>query len=186
MASKKSIIAKRDKEWRDAVMARDKCGVICKRTEGRLNAHHLIPKQFKECRWDLLNGIMLCFQHHKVGKYSAHQNAIWFADWLLKNRPEQYHYVIRKLDQIQQLQTKIYKSKAVEEIINGGEKMAEEKEEGSVPDPVEEGAKEAEKESEEKADDTSDDTDDDTSEDSEEESDEDESSEESDSDEDFE
>ena len=113
MASKKSIIAKRDKEWREAIKQRDKCGAICKRSEGKLDAHHLIPKQFKECRWDLLNGILLCFQHHKVGKYSAHLNAIWFTNWLFNNRREQYDYVMRKLDQIQQLQTKIYKPKAI-------------------------------------------------------------------------
>lgn len=107
--SRKALRAKRDKEWREAVMARDKCCRICKRAEGKLDAHHLIPKPFKEFRWDLDNGIILCFQHHKVGKYSAHQNAVWFTQWLLHNRRWQYDYVIKKLDQIIQTETKVYK-----------------------------------------------------------------------------
>jgi len=95
--SKKGVVAKKDKEWREAVMTRDRCCRICKKADGRLNAHHLIPKQFKEFRWDVENGIILCFQHHKVGKYSAHQNAIWFTEWLFNHRRWQYDYAIMKI-----------------------------------------------------------------------------------------
>ena len=102
MPTKKSIIAKKDREWKEVIRERDKCCQICKRSEGKLDAHHLIPKQFKEFRWDVDNGMILCFQHHKVGKYSAHLNAIWFAQWLLNNQREIYYDIIKKLEQIAQ------------------------------------------------------------------------------------
>ena len=113
MVTKKQIILKKDQDWAKAIKERDKVCQICKRSKGRLNAHHIIPRQFKETRWDLNNGILLCFQHHRVGKYSAHQNAIWFSNWLFLNNPNQHNYILRKLDQISQFPQKDYKSRKI-------------------------------------------------------------------------
>jgi len=87
--------------WREKVLERngDKCS-ICKRdlTDKRLrHIHHIIGKEFKELRYDENNGILLCPKCHKFGKFSAHKNGLWFSEWLRKNRPEQYKYLILKL-----------------------------------------------------------------------------------------
>jgi len=84
---------KRDKfliEWSLAVRERDKACQVCGTVTKRLNAHHIIPKNFLKYKYDLSNGITLCVTHHKFGKFSAHKNAIWFANWMRENRPYDY------------------------------------------------------------------------------------------------
>ncbi len=87
----------KDKEWRKLIMAiySGKC-VICRNTN-KPNAHHIIPRNFKEFRWDTKNGILLCPKHHKFGKFSAHKNPLWFLRQLIKYDSEQYNYLIKKL-----------------------------------------------------------------------------------------
>ena len=96
--SKKSERVKKHKAWRSLVLERDKCCQICGRTDGRLNAHHLLPKQYKELRYDIDNGMILCWQHHKAGKFSPHQNPIWFYKWLETNRPEVLSWILARLN----------------------------------------------------------------------------------------
>lgn len=99
--SKKTIEREKHLIWRTGVLDRDKhkCQV-CNRVKGVLHVHHIIPKQFKELRYDIKNGITLCFQHHKVGKLSAHQNALWFSDWLEANRLETYVHLIIEQEKV--------------------------------------------------------------------------------------
>ena len=83
---------KADDKWKAAIRKRDVHCVICGKGlalgEGfkapRLNAHHLIPKEFKDYRWDLDNGMLLCVHHHTLGKLSAHKNPLWFVMWMRK------------------------------------------------------------------------------------------------------
>lgn len=101
--SKKTIKREQDLEWKNKVKARDNFTCqICKKKVSGLNchAHHIITKQIKELQYDLMNGITLCYQHHKVGKFSPHQNALWFANWLKINKPEQYKYSMNKLQEL--------------------------------------------------------------------------------------
>ena len=80
---------KKDKVWADLVKQRDGGCVTCGKKE-RLNAHHIIPRQNKEFRWNLYNGISLCPKHHRFSfEISAHQNPYEFMKWLLKNKMEQ-------------------------------------------------------------------------------------------------
>ena len=95
--STKSEARKNHQEWRLKVLDRDKCCQVCGKLDGVLNAHHLLPKQFKEFRYDFDNGMILCFQHHKVGKYSAHQNPIWFYTWLQANKPKVLDWVLMNM-----------------------------------------------------------------------------------------
>mgnify|MGYP003149548067 CR=1 FL=1 len=93
---------KRDKryhDWRNKVLERDdhKC-VICKTSTKRLNAHHLIPKNFKEYEADVDNGLTLCVSHHTLGRFSAHKHPIWFSIWLEKNRPSLYWIAFQRLE----------------------------------------------------------------------------------------
>lgn len=84
--------------WRLEVLKRDgnECA-ICGKKEGRLHVHHILPKHFVETRYDVKNGIVLCFVHHVMQKFSVHQNGLFFYEWLKKNRPDIYEYLLKKL-----------------------------------------------------------------------------------------
>ena len=78
----KKITKEKDLVWRIAVKERDKyeCQVCQKKVVGiNAQAHHLIPRSFKDFRWDIDNGICLCFSCHAIGRFSAHINGIFFA-----------------------------------------------------------------------------------------------------------
>jgi 5-methylcytosine-specific restriction endonuclease McrA len=92
---------KRDKEylkWRENVLKRDgyQC-VICKAGPKHLNAHHLIPKNFKEYALNVDNGLTLCPTHHTLGKFSAHKNPLWFGMWLRKYDRNKYEMIMRRI-----------------------------------------------------------------------------------------
>ena len=93
-----------DQIWTKNVKARDNnmCQVCMKKVEGHnCQAHHILPKRIKGMRWDVNNGITLCYNHHKVGNFSAHMNAIWFTFWFKTNHNKQFRYIIDKLTRIQ-------------------------------------------------------------------------------------
>jgi len=103
--SKKTIEKEMDGIWAKKVFERDghKCQVCMKILEGRnKHPHHVLPRQLKGLRWDVNNGITLCYYHHKIGIYSPHQNAIWFFGWMNENKPQQLKYCIEKLKSIKQ------------------------------------------------------------------------------------
>ena len=79
--------------WAKRIKERDKVCQICKGS-GRLQAHHIIPRGYKLTRHEELNGILLCYPHHKGPYKSAHQNAVWFNKWLNENKPEVYKYIL--------------------------------------------------------------------------------------------
>ena len=85
-------------EWRSAVMEHDRgfC-VICGKGPKYNNAHHLVPNNFTKYALTVDNGIILCPQHHTLGKFSAHKNPIWFYEWMLRHRPEQLGLAISRL-----------------------------------------------------------------------------------------
>ena len=81
---------KKDKLWREAIKLRDsnEC-VICGSTN-YVHTHHIIPRELKEYRWNVDNGICLCAKHHKFNReISAHANPLEFVLWLQKNRKAQ-------------------------------------------------------------------------------------------------
>ena len=64
-----------------------------------LDAHHLESRySCKSLRYDILGGIALSKSSHKFGKNSAHKGPIWFSEWMKKNRPKQYEYVLKHRD----------------------------------------------------------------------------------------
>jgi len=83
---------KLDKEWKQQIKLRDVGCVICGVSE-RANCHHIISRNIKELRHDVMNGILLCPSHHKWGTFSAHKNGLWFTNWLIEHRNEQYVYL---------------------------------------------------------------------------------------------
>lgn len=60
---------------------------------GGTAVHHIIPRQYKELFLELDNLITLCSRCHRWSKDSPHQNALWFSEWLKKNKPEQYEHL---------------------------------------------------------------------------------------------
>ena len=98
--SKKTEQRELDDMWKHKVKERDNwtCQVCHKKVEKQnCHAHHILPKTIKGMRWDVKNGITLCYPHHKVGRYSAHMNALWFTYWLKTNKSDQFKYIINKL-----------------------------------------------------------------------------------------
>jgi len=82
-------LKKKDKEWAIAIKKKfnNKC-IVCGKKE-RLNAHHIIPREIKESRHDLRNGIALCPKHHRFSfELSAHQNPFAFMIFLFYTYPE--------------------------------------------------------------------------------------------------
>lgn len=84
-------IKKQFKAWALAVKERDekKC-VICSRTT-YIHAHHILPRELKLFRFEVLNGITLCANHHKFSTaISPHKNPLVFVNWFINNRTQQY------------------------------------------------------------------------------------------------
>ncbi len=88
---------RKDKEWALAVKSRfDNQCAICNSKE-YLNAHHIIPREFGETKWDVQNGIALCPLHHKWGRYSFHKNGLWAMNVLKTKYPEVHDYLVEKI-----------------------------------------------------------------------------------------
>ena len=101
--TKKTELRNLDDTWRKKIKERDNytCQICQKKLKGNnCHAHHILPKGIRGCRWEINNGITLCYPHHKVGTYSAHMNAIWFAFWLKTNKLSQFKWIINKLKEL--------------------------------------------------------------------------------------
>lgn len=89
----KRLLKEQDKKFALDIKARDefKC-VICGDLKN-LHTHHILPREQKDVRHALLNGITLCCLHHKFSlKISPHKNAFEFFVWLAEHRPEQFNF----------------------------------------------------------------------------------------------
>lgn len=86
---KKATIKKKlDTLWSQIIRSKGSCEV-CGKTEN-LNAHHLIGRRDLSLRWELMNGVCLCAGCHTFKLRSAHQDPIWFHQWLLENKGQDY------------------------------------------------------------------------------------------------
>lgn len=86
----KKALKLKDEEWKRVVKFRDgyKC-IVCGRTD-ILHVHHLIPREIKDFRWNVDNGVTLCPAHHKyLFTISAHRNSFAFYKWMIKYRKQQ-------------------------------------------------------------------------------------------------
>lgn len=71
-----------------------KCAV-CSST-GRVEAHHMIPRQHEATRYVLRNGILLCARHHQFDPaISPHQNAAGWMAWLRDNHPHVCQWYVK-------------------------------------------------------------------------------------------
>jgi len=95
---KRITIRKALKAWSLEVRRRDGSCAVCGRTE-HLNAHHLIPKEnFKDFQLEVNNGLALCPKCHKFGAFSFHKHPMWAARWLAMNKPEQYAWIMERIE----------------------------------------------------------------------------------------
>lgn len=88
---------RKDREWVEAVRKKwdYKCAYCgCKE---KPNAHHIIPRENRNFRWDVMNGILLCSKHHRFSRqFSAHQNPLIFTFWLINHFPNIVMYLENK------------------------------------------------------------------------------------------
>ena len=74
------------------VQANYKCE-RCGNSEGRLNSHHIIARTNYKLRYDVYNGVCLCFNCHIN---FAHADPKGWHDWLMTHRERDYDYVNRE------------------------------------------------------------------------------------------
>lgn len=74
-----------------------KCAV-CKQPGDQ--PHHLVPRQFYRLRYDMMNGICLCYVHHEADpEYAPHKNAAGWMSWLLSHHPTRYWWYCNTIDE---------------------------------------------------------------------------------------
>ena len=95
---KKSRVKICDELW--AKVIKKRAGYQCERChrtqlESKLDAHHIIGRQNYHLRYDLTNGICLCFDCHIN---FAHCDPEGWHLWLMNNRERDYDYLNREKD----------------------------------------------------------------------------------------
>lgn len=103
MAKRQLKLTKEDREWADKVKDRDGRSCVVCGSPVRLNAHHIIPREVHETKFEIMNGLSLCPKHHFFSrKISAHNNPLGLFIWLEENRPEQLGWCRNKIKEILQ------------------------------------------------------------------------------------
>jgi len=99
---------KLDKEWKEKVKQEfnNQC-IICSKNE-IIHCHHIIPRENKLFRHQVLNGVTLCPLHHKYSfEISAHKNSLAFLLFYQTNFKERYEKLRELYLNINNLKTKI-------------------------------------------------------------------------------
>ena len=87
---------KADKLWAEIIRSIGYC-FVCGTTKN-LQAHHIVPKEREELRWDLNNGVCLCATHHRWCRIiSAHQGSFIFYYYFVKRFPSWANVLRRRL-----------------------------------------------------------------------------------------
>jgi len=96
--------------WSKAIHLRDKVCRMCGNPKGQ--AHHIFTRKNYATRWDLENGILLCFNCHKN---IAHEKPLDFFEWLQKQSGQDW------IDDLRQKSKKIAKftKEEKQEMIDG-------------------------------------------------------------------
>ena len=93
-----TMMHKCDKLWSLIIRSGGRCE-ICGSFKAQ-NPHHVIGRRNFNLRWDIRNGCLLCSNHHTSGKFSAHNDPIWFMKWFKENRGDDYEYLVKKKNKI--------------------------------------------------------------------------------------
>ncbi len=96
---KKKEIKKLDTLWSKLVKERagHRCEV-CGNSAGRLNSHHIISKGVspRALRWDLDNGICVCFRCHVW----FHGNPVDSGRWLIEKKGKAWWDLLKSRDEV--------------------------------------------------------------------------------------
>ena len=102
-SNKKQEEREKFRHWSKTVRERDNNECQICGSSYMLNAHHLIPRQFKDYAFNSDNGISLCPKHHKFSRViSAHNNPLAFMIWFSMARPKQFELLKEWNRQIQE------------------------------------------------------------------------------------
>ena len=85
-----------DRLWSRAVLDEwaNRCAV-CGRRHGKIDPHHVVPRQHFRYRHDLRNGIALCVHCHNFDPDVApHKNAAAWLLWLNEHHPELHKWYV--------------------------------------------------------------------------------------------
>ena len=55
-----------------------------------LNSHHVIGRGNKNLKWDLNNGVCVCYRHHKYNEFSFHTSKTFMNDWIRSVRGDDW------------------------------------------------------------------------------------------------
>jgi len=84
----KALTNRFDRLWRQRVL--EAANYMCEvndKCSGKLCCHHVAGRKNFSARWYIPNGVVLCDKHHTFdSKFSAHQNPMDFAIWILDKR----------------------------------------------------------------------------------------------------
>lgn len=85
--SRKKLEDQLDKAWSEYIHRRDR---VCQKCGGSslLSAHHAFGRVHRATRWDVMNGLLLCYPHHR---YFAHGDPCGFREWF-KDHIGHEHY----------------------------------------------------------------------------------------------
>jgi len=66
----------------------------------KLDSHHYISRIKKDSylKWDLENGVCACSGCHKFSEDSFHRSPVTTMNWLIKNHPERFNYILEHFD----------------------------------------------------------------------------------------
>ena len=120
--SKKTAKAALHKKWSLAVRTRDGRCQWCGRTEGKMDAHHIVPKSvsLNAGRYELENGMTLCFRCHQHLLPTDPDGYIKFRDEWLKARGLDFHELRFKYREVRTPFTKdFYETKLMSVTANG-------------------------------------------------------------------
>ena len=90
-----------DDAWATMIKARDNWQCVICGSDYRPAAHHIIPRENRDTRYEESNGLTLCTKHHKFCRIiSAHNNPFAFYLWLHLYRPDMYYQSVKRMRSI--------------------------------------------------------------------------------------
>ena len=88
----------KDLEWAKEVKSRDAWRCVVCGDAYHPNAHHIIPRENKQFRHEIDNGVTLCTKHHKFSrKLSAHNSPLAFFLWLRRFYPSFFNVAVGRI-----------------------------------------------------------------------------------------
>lgn len=94
--NKSTILKKCDKLWAACIKGRDKRCMRCGVDRG-LQAAHIFSRSQKSTRWDMRNGITLCYGCHI---FWAHKNPVEFVEYIKTRLGSEYEPLRLKAKEI--------------------------------------------------------------------------------------